>query len=169
MKASSVVALAAAIAGGGITSQAPEFSQQYRQRLHGALDEMRAVVERFDADAAQNGLQREEALQLYMNSQENFLRDRGVSMQKVLERHESLEKQAEHFSALPPAFRPAALLRVPDRKLMNNAWRDFEPAVPLTPHGLIWAFLGAVSAFCLIKLVAFPLRKKRRKLHAREA
>ncbi|WP_336056912.1 DUF2937 family protein [Nitratireductor sp. CH_MIT9313-5] len=169
MKPSSVVALAAAIAGGGVTSQAPEFSQQYRQRLHGALDEMRAVVERFDADAAQNGLQREEALQLYVNSQENFLRDRGISMRNVLERHENLEQQAAHFSALPPAFRPAALLRVPDRKLMQNAWLDFEPAVPLTPHGLIWALIGAVVGFCVVKLAAFPLRKKRKNVRPRQA
>lgn len=162
MKPSSAVALAAAIAGGGITSQAPEFSQQYRQRLHGALDEMRAVVEHFDADAARNGLEREEALQIYSASEEDFLRDRGISMRRVLARHENLEQQAAHFSALPPALRPAALMRSPDEMLVRNAWQDFEPAVPLTVHGLLWSVFGAVVGFCLIKLAAFPFRRKRR-------
>lgn len=43
-------------------SQFPEFSQQYKQRLSGAVDELAWVVERFDADAAALGMSRDAAL-----------------------------------------------------------------------------------------------------------
>ena len=41
----------AAAAGALTASQLPEFAQQYRQRLGGALEELRQVVADFDADA----------------------------------------------------------------------------------------------------------------------
>ena len=50
------MALAAALLGGVTTSQLPEFAQQYRQRLGGAIDALTQVVEEFRADAAAHGL-----------------------------------------------------------------------------------------------------------------
>ena len=46
--------MAFGLAGALTLSQAPEFAQQYRQRLGGALDELRRVVADFDADAAKS-------------------------------------------------------------------------------------------------------------------
>jgi len=48
--------------GAAFFAQAPEFAQQYRQRLGGAVEELRRVVVQFDADAAQYGLSRSEAM-----------------------------------------------------------------------------------------------------------
>ena len=42
--------------------QWPEFSQQYRQRLGGALDELRRVVAAFEAEAASHALTPAEAV-----------------------------------------------------------------------------------------------------------
>ena len=42
-------ALAVALAAGLVTSQLPEFSQQYRQRLGGAIDELSRILADFDA------------------------------------------------------------------------------------------------------------------------
>ena len=39
-----------------IGAQGPEFSQQYRQRLGGALDELSRIVAEFDADAARQAI-----------------------------------------------------------------------------------------------------------------
>src|SRR4051812_31978800 len=54
--------LAFGLAGGLAASRGPEFAQQYRQRLGGAVDELRRVVERFDADAQGAGHTREGAI-----------------------------------------------------------------------------------------------------------
>ena len=49
------VGLAFGLLGGLVASQAPEFGQQYRQRLGGAIDELNRVVARFDEDARRPG------------------------------------------------------------------------------------------------------------------
>ncbi|MEJ2018683.1 MAG: DUF2937 family protein [Maritimibacter sp.] len=57
-----ILALAGGIAGAVTLSQFPEFSQQYVQRLSGAVDELRAVTLAFDTSARVAGLTRDEAL-----------------------------------------------------------------------------------------------------------
>ncbi|MBR7518809.1 DUF2937 family protein, partial [Mycobacterium tuberculosis] len=54
-----VIYLLPAILLGATLSQAPEFAQQYRQRLGGAVDELQTIIARFSADAARLGLQPE--------------------------------------------------------------------------------------------------------------
>ncbi|MEC7965452.1 MAG: DUF2937 family protein, partial [Pseudomonadota bacterium] len=48
--------LIAGLSGAAVTAQFPEFSQQYAQRLGGAVDELTAVVADFDASAQASGL-----------------------------------------------------------------------------------------------------------------
>ena len=48
--------MAIALIAGLIGSQGPEFAHQYRQRIGGALDELRRIVAEFDAEAASEGL-----------------------------------------------------------------------------------------------------------------
>ena len=50
------LALAIALVAAFVGSQGPEFAQQYRQRLGGALDEVRRSVVQFDAEAVSQGL-----------------------------------------------------------------------------------------------------------------
>ena len=50
------LALLGGLAGGVSLSQFPEYSQQYIQRLAGAVDELTLFVEGFDADATSVGL-----------------------------------------------------------------------------------------------------------------
>ncbi|MEO1364377.1 MAG: DUF2937 family protein, partial [Pseudomonadota bacterium] len=54
--------LAGGFAGAALTSQFPEYSQQYTQRLGGAVDALAEVVADFDASARAEGLSREAAL-----------------------------------------------------------------------------------------------------------
>jgi hypothetical protein len=138
--------LAAAVASG----QAPEFAQQYRQRLGGAIDETRVIVEQFDADASRNGLERNDALQRYMLSPDAFLRDRGVSMGVVLERFHALNEQAYRLASWPEFARPLALVRGYDRQVFEGTWRDFEPAVPVSAHGFVWTGAGFLAGALLV-------------------
>ena len=50
-----IVAFGCGLCGGIIASQGPEYAQQYRQRLGGAIDELRQVITRFEADAQASG------------------------------------------------------------------------------------------------------------------
>jgi hypothetical protein len=149
------VVIAVGIAGGVVTSQAPEFTQQYRQRLGGALQELRAVVADFQDDASRNDLSTDEALAAYRVSGETFMRDRGRSIAKTVHRFESLQRQALRFETWPEIVRPAALVGEADAELVRGAWADFKPAVPVTVTGLAWAFAG----FFLAALFAHGFRR----------
>ena len=50
------LALAIALLAGLIGSQGPEFAQQYRQRLGGALEELNRIVSEFDAEVRRHNL-----------------------------------------------------------------------------------------------------------------
>ena len=50
------LALAIAVLFGLVGAQGPEFAQQYRQRIGGALDELKAIIATFDVEASHEGL-----------------------------------------------------------------------------------------------------------------
>ena len=163
-----LVVVAAAL-GGIASSQLPEFAQQYRQRLGGALEELRQVVTAFEADAARSDLTRSEALQTYRRSGEPFLRDQGVTTRSTIERYEDLADQRARFELAPPVMRPMVMLADPDERIVRGAWADYEPAVPLTTEGFIWAALGFFLAGGLVSLLRQIGGIIRRRRHQRLA
>lgn len=162
MKSGRIVALIVSLTGGVAASQAPELAQQYRQRLEGARQELARVVADFDADAARSNLDRGEALRLYERSDQPFLNDRAHSIRRVMARADHLERQSARLAELPPALRPLVMIVDPDGDVLSGAVGDFEPAVPLTPHGLIWSGAGLLLGFGLFRLAVFPFRHRRR-------
>ncbi|MCB1414939.1 MAG: DUF2937 family protein [Nitratireductor sp.] len=148
-----ILTLAGALTGGAVVSQAPEFAQQYRQRIGGALQELSAVVADFDKDAAASDMTREEALTRYSRSQDRFLRDRGASIDQTLLRHARLTQQREALEAAIPLMKPFHVAQYADPALVEGAWEDFKPAVPLTAEGGIYAAGGAVTGWFLIALL----------------
>jgi len=164
------VGIAAAI--GAVTAaQLPEFAQQYRQRLGGALEEMREVVSRFDADAARSSLTREEALARYGATEEPFLRDQGEAAAGSIVRYEKLAEQRVQLDSAPPLLRPAVILRNPDPRVMRGAWADYEPGLPTTAAGLVWAALGFFLLGGLVSLLRQlgGVVRRRRRRRPREA
>lgn len=155
--------IGALVAGAVIAGQFPEFAQQYRQRLGGAVDELKAVVDDFDADAARSGFGRQEAIAALKESSESLPRDRGNSMERTIIRFERLNSQQAALEAAQPLMRPVHVLRYPDGGVLEGAWSDFEPAVPVTPAGGIWAAIGGlITAFFARLPISFYRRRKRR-------
>lgn len=133
-----------AILGGLVFSQAPEFAQQYRQRIGGALGELKAIITRFDSEAGRNGLDREKALGLYSTSPQHFLQSQGDAMRYNFDRFNSLTEQNSELQQAQPMARPFIILRHPDPDLVANAWGSFSPGVPVTFAGIVWAGIGLV-------------------------
>ena len=71
------LAFAIAVLAGLIGSQAPEFAQQYRQRLGGALGELNRIVSEFDSEVQRVNLSRAEALQRLEDNADPLARERG--------------------------------------------------------------------------------------------
>lgn len=137
------LALAASLAGAVAVSQLPEFAQQYRQRIGGAVAELSRSVSDFDRDAASAGLTRLQELDRHRGSPEPLFRARGLSAQRSVERLERLSAQEAEFTSLSQTWQPLVLARA-DRELVDGTWRDFRPAVPVTLAGLIWSLAGFV-------------------------
>lgn len=148
-----ILTLAGALTGGAVVSQAPEFAQQYRQRIGGALQELNAVVADFDKDAAASDMTREQALTRYSRSPDRFLRDRGASIDQTLLRHARLTEQRAALEEALPVMKPFHVAQYADPALVEGTWEDFKPAVPLTAEGGIYAAGGAVTGWFVIGLL----------------
>ncbi|AXS41903.1 DUF2937 family protein [Breoghania sp. L-A4] len=171
-----VIVLLIAIASGTVTSQVPEFAQQYRQRLGGAIDALAEVVADFRRDAEAENLTPESAIARLKLSDDAFARRRGVSMERASDRLESLIDQMKAMQNAGPIQRIAVFARHADGELMRRTAADFEPGVPVTGEGAISAGLGVLAGLIVSwmtmaggRRVRKRIRRKRAGDHARDA
>ncbi|MHA7876246.1 DUF2937 family protein [Roseivivax sp.] len=136
-----VVALTAGLAGAAGLSQFPEFSQQYQQRLGGAVDELSRVVAEFDADAAAYGLSREAAL-AQLATGGDFGAGRAETMRATVARYDRLRADLAALEAAGPFARARMATRLTDREIAARTFQAYKPALPLTPQGLSFALAG---------------------------
>jgi len=151
-----------------ITSQAPEFAQQYRQRLGGALDELRVIIADFDRDAGNSGMDRAGALAEMQAAPGRFIRDRGASMAAAVSRLEALEAQQKRLDQASALEAPLIVMSDPDPRILAGAWSIFVPALPLSAAGAAWGGAGAAVAWLLARLGIGASRanaKRREKRH----
>lgn len=134
----------AAIIGLAVSSQAPEFTQQYHQRLGGALGELENIIEQFDQDAREGGYSRDGAISVMQSSTNTLIHKRGISMQSNVSRHQNLLTQNNNFTSSPELLKPYFVFQNHDEKLAKETWSIFKPAIPLTLEGFIWGGIGAL-------------------------
>jgi Protein of unknown function (DUF2937) len=150
-----------------LASQAPEFAQQYSQRLGGAVEELRAVVSHFDQDAVKNGLDRANGLNRLAQSADPFIVARSQSMRTTIERFQSLDRQQIAMNAPDVLTRVGAMVKDYDGKIARDAVKDFKPALPLTLEGLFFASIGFFGGATVAGVAALPMgRRKPRRLTA---
>ena len=153
-----ILAVAAAIA----ASQVPEFAQQYRQRLGGAIDELARVIDTFDKDAATAGTDRAGGLALMARNNEVIVRQQALSMAETIIRHARLSAQHDAFQNSAPFVRLTAFFEDFDRPLVESTLGSFEPAVPATAEGVVFAGVGFLVIYFLVRGLGFLFRPRRR-------
>jgi hypothetical protein len=160
------IAMAIGAFGAFAASQGPEFAQQYRQRLGGALDELSAIVQRFDADASRQGLSRDQGIARLKEAPDAFARQRASAEEATIRRQEKLKLQKEVLTSAGPVVRVTSLLTEGDRELIDRTLADFEPAMPVTAEGAILAAGGFAGGYLLARLtgglIAAPFRRRKR-------
>ena len=151
------------IIGGAAASQFPEFSQQYRQRLGGAVDALAEVVADFDASAQAEGLSREAALTQLKGTA--FLDRRRTDMTRTFDRYARLRSDQVALEGAGPFMRAYHVARSADADVAVAALDTFEPAVPLTAAGGIFAgsgFLaGLLAVWAVLKVLLWPFGRRR--------
>lgn len=161
------LSMAFALFGGVVASQGPEFAQQYRQRLGGAIDELRRVVTRFDADAQATGQSRDAAIARLREDKETLVQRQGDAMRANAERLVRLEQYRMDYVSAGPFRRLGLLTRDADSDLVRQTYADFEPALPVTEEGLLSALAGFIGAWGVARLIGGLFRRlsfRRRRL-----
>lgn len=141
------------VLGAVLFSQGPEFMQQYLQRLGGHLAEARRQLAVFQSTAAQAGTSLEQFIrQTGANSDPGVARLGGV-MTDAVERAGSL--QSAHDALLQAAVweRPFVFLRHLDLEIARATGAIYQPAVPTTAEGLIYALAGMLVFLAVYHLV----------------
>lgn len=149
------ITLAAGLTGAATFSQFPEYSQQYVQRLGGAVDALSQVVADFDASAAAEGLTRAGALAQMTGS--DFVDRRRADMERTFDRHARLSAQLQTVAEAGPFMR-AYYAAGADGEVARAALRNYEPAMPLTMPGAVFAGLGFLVGSGASSLIGGLLR-----------
>lgn len=140
--------LALGLLGGAVAAQAPEFAQQYAQRLGGAVDELRREIAALESDAQASGTTRDAAVERLRTNPDGLVARRGAAAQSDIARLARLSAQQQALAeASSPLGRTAAVIRNPDMAIVQATLRDYQPAVPTTADGLTAGLVGFFVAW----------------------
>ena len=160
--------LALGLLGGVVAAQAPEFAQQYAQRLGGAADELRRQVAVLESDAQASGTTRDDAVDRLRTNPDQLVSRRGDAARADIARLARLSAQQQALSqATSPLGRVVAMLRDPDLPVAQAAYRDFSPAVPTNADGLAAGLIGFLAAWGGWRVVSDLGRRAMRRRPAR--
>jgi hypothetical protein len=147
-----------------VLSQFPEYAQQYTQRLGGAVDELRIITADFDRAAEAGGLDRKGALDRYGQSQDQFLAEQGASMQYTFVRYEQLSATRDRIQNANAVERFQQLPAYLDTDIGWRTLENYQPAVPVTVEGLLYAGAGLLIGYLLVsgivRFIALPFRRR---------
>lgn len=156
-------AVAVALLVAALASQMPEFIQQYSQRLGGAIDELRAIVARFDQEATNQSLSRADAIARLEANPDALAEGRGHDMAATAARLERLERQQDAFATAGPVSRYAVFAEDYDQRIAAGTYASFAPAVPVTTGGLVAGAIGFAMGWLGTHGVAMPFRRRHRR------
>jgi len=140
--------------------QGPEFTQQYRQRLGGALDELKRVVSAFDADAARQSITPVEAIARLEGNPDPLAQARGAAIENDIARRDKLQNALDAMQDAGPMQRIAAMALDFDPAIANDTLQNFEPAAPLTSESLLVGALALVIGWGGTHICAWPIRRR---------
>lgn len=154
-----ILAVAIGLLSGLAGAQTPEFAQQYRQRLGGAVDELRRVVTRFDENAQASGLTRQDALKRLAENTDPVAKGQATTTEEIVARLGRLETQRRSFNEAGPFHRLLLFVREADPALARATYLDYEPAWPATSEGLIMGGAGFLAGWGFLIFLASVLRR----------
>jgi hypothetical protein len=154
------LALAIAVLAGLIGSQGPEFAQQYRQRLGGALGELNRIVSEFDQEVRGQNLTRAEGLSRLEHDDDPLARERGEDMNKAIERAKRLSEQIQAMNSAGPLMRLYVFATNFDPEIARSTLDNYEAAEPLSLGALAAGGLAALWGWAATLLIAWPLRRR---------
>ena len=140
-------------------AQLPEFIQQYRQRLGGHLDEARHQLAEFIAIATQAQLTLAQLIERTASTPDATLAQLGGVMRNAVSRVDELAAAQTALSHASLWAKPFVFFTYLDTGIARATWEIYQPAVPTTGEGLVYALAGILALLGLYHgLIRYPLR-----------
>jgi hypothetical protein len=140
-------------------SQAPEYFQQYLQRLGGHLDEARRQLASYEAVARQSGITLQQLIDTTRAQAAEPVAKLGGVIADTQARVESLEAAEAALREASVWERPFVFIANLDPAIAARTWEVFKPAVPVTAEGFVYAAVGMLLALGLYQcVVVLPAR-----------
>jgi hypothetical protein len=149
------------------TTQLPEYMQQYRQRLGGAIDELAAVVAQFDNEAKAEGLSETDGIARLEANSDRLAKARGVDMANNVARLAKLQRSAAALDNPNRFVRWQTFATTFDTRVAARAYEAFQPAVPTTADGFVAGLIGFVIGGGLVHVFALPIRYRHKLFRGR--
>jgi len=137
------------VVGAVVFSQAPEFMQQYLQRLGGHLDEARRILGQFQQSAALSGTSFQDYVSHLTGNDDRLIVSLGKNINAVVQRVTDLGGAEEALRTASVLKRPFAFLAHFDPEIALATFRAYRPAVPTTVEGLVYGGIGVMAALSL--------------------
>jgi hypothetical protein len=144
------------VAGAVLCSQAPEFMQQYLQRLEGHLDEARRQLAALTRAAEQSGLTLDQLVADAIRNVDPAIGRLGGVAQTAAIRVADLQRADEALRHASALTRPWVFLAHLDPGIARGTASIFRPAVPTTLEGLGYAAVGVIAALAVWHGVILP-------------
>ncbi len=149
----------------------PSFIAQYRQRLGGRLDQVRADLSLFQEIANRyHGGSLDKLIQVHLASSDKTFHDEGVAIKTMVETAQRLEQAVNALNA-DLIHQVAYLLRHGEAQIASATWDIFQPAFPLTVESVVFALSVGVAIWVLFlalwHLVAIVIQRLGRRPRAR--
>lgn len=132
------------VVGAVLFAQAPEFMQQYLQRLGGHLDEARRQLAQFQHVADQSGVTLDRLIAQSTGSSEPTVVRLGGVIQDTVTRVDALTAAQHALQDASVWARPFVFLRTMEFDIARATAAAFKPGVPTTVEGLAYAALGVL-------------------------
>jgi hypothetical protein len=148
------------VAGAVLFSQAPEFMQQYLQRLGGHLAEARRQLTQFEEIARQAGRTLQELTAQYATNADPAV----IGMSRLIGETDTrvvlLSASEAALRDAPVWTRPFVFLRQLDWEIVRGTAGVYKPAVPTTLEGTLYALVGVIVILAIYHGVLAPLARR---------
>lgn len=160
-----VLAMMTGLAGAAGLSQFPEFSQQYLQRLAGKVDQLETQVSQIDQSASALEMTRDEYLADLAQSRSGEQASEKASSEIIL--FDRLSPVLDDLRESNAYQRLLSSPKAADVEVAQRTMDDFQPAVPLTTEGAVFAAVGFFAGWgiwsMLWGVISWPMRRARRR------
>lgn len=157
-----ILTLVMGILGAAALSQAPEFAQQYLQRLAGTADILTEQVAALDARASARNMNRYDYIRRFLANGDPAIRAEGMALSDLLARERDTRAALAALRDAPPLLMAWTAFGHLDPVIAWRTLDDFKPALPLTAAGALHAAAGFLGLASLFRLLVFLLRPRRR-------